>query len=146
MVKKKANHCICFNFGDIQLREIMNFLGGATSLDPFLVAYKSSETKRFIHYEWFDGLEKPKTPNFPRLTRFTVNCLVVILLKLNTRNVRLVKSGRSVEQAVAKMKLSKPPATGNENYQYLQEIWEHELMSSFKDFLRWYNNKDVSTL
>ena len=34
--------------------DIKNFLGGATSLDPFLKAYKSSETKRFFPYEWFD--------------------------------------------------------------------------------------------
>ena len=54
-----------------------------------------------------------------------------------------MKSGVTTEQAVVKLKLSKPPPTGTENYQYLQQIWKQEQMSSFKDFLRWYNNKDV---
>ena len=54
-----------------------------------------------------------------------------------------MKSGWITEQAVIKLKLSKPPPTGIENYQYLQQIWKQEQISSFKDFLRWYNNKDV---
>ena len=54
-----------------------------------------------------------------------------------------MKSGLTTERAVVKLKLSKPPPTGIENYQYLQLIWKQEKMSSFKDFLRWYNNKDV---
>ena len=55
----------------------------------------------------------------------------------------MLKSELTTEQAVVKLKLSKPPPTGIENYQYLQQIWKQEQMSSFKDFLRWYNNKDV---
>ena len=43
-VLKKANQFISFKFGDIQLLDIMNFLGGATSLDSFLKAYNFSET------------------------------------------------------------------------------------------------------
>ena len=35
-VIKKANQFVSFKFGDIQLLDIMNFLGGATSLDSFL--------------------------------------------------------------------------------------------------------------
>ena len=48
--------------------------------------------------------------------------------------VNLLKSGLTTEQAVAKLKLSKPPPTAIENYQYLQQIWKQEQMSSFKDF------------
>ena len=57
--------------------------------------------------------------------------------------VNLLKIGLTTEQAVVKLKLPKPPPTGIENYQYLQQIWKQEQMSSFKDFLRWYNKKDV---
>ena len=60
-----------------------------------------------------------------------------------THYINLLKSGLTTEQAVIKLKLSKPPPTGIENYHYLQEILEKEQMSSFRDFLRWYNNKDV---
>ena len=37
-VIKKANQFVSFKFGDIQLLDIMKFLGGATSLDSFLKA------------------------------------------------------------------------------------------------------------
>ena len=64
----------------------------------------------------------------------------------HTEYVNLFKSGLTTEQDVVKLKLSKPPPTGIENNQYLQQIWKHEQMSSFKDFFRWYNNKDVVPL
>ena len=47
-VIKKANKFISFIFGDIQPLDIMNFPGGATSLDSLLKAYKTSETKGFF--------------------------------------------------------------------------------------------------
>ena len=50
-VIKKANQFVSFKFGDIQLVDIMNFLGGATSLDSFFKAYKTKETKGFFRYE-----------------------------------------------------------------------------------------------
>ena len=37
-VIKKVNQFVSFKFGDIQLLDIMNFLGSATSLDSFLKA------------------------------------------------------------------------------------------------------------
>ena len=57
-VTKKANQFVTFKFGDYQLLDIMNFLGGATSLDSFLKAYKTEETKGSFPYEWFDCPKK----------------------------------------------------------------------------------------
>ena len=57
--------------------------------------------------------------------------------------VNQLKSGLTTQKAVIKLKLSKPPPTGIENYQCLQQIMKQEHMSSIKDFLRWYNKKDV---
>ena len=56
----------------------------------------------------------------------------------------LLSCGLKTEEAPSKMKLSKPPPSGKENYQSLLDIWNHEIMCTFKDFLRWYNNKDVA--
>ena len=57
--------------------------------------------------------------------------------------VDISKSGLTTEQAVVKLKLSKPPPTGIESYQYVQQIWKQEQMSSIIDLLRWYNKKDI---
>ena len=63
-----------------------------------------------------------------------------------TDYVNPLKSGLTREQAVVELKLSTPPSTGIENCQYLQQTWKQEQMSSFKDFLRWYNNRDVVSI
>ena len=52
-VMKKATQFISFKFGDIQLLDIRNFFGVATSLDSVLKAYKTKETKGFFPYESF---------------------------------------------------------------------------------------------
>ena len=64
-VIKKANQFVSFKFGDIQILDIMNFLGGATSVDSFLKAYKTKETKSFFPYEWFDCPEKTNNKELP---------------------------------------------------------------------------------
>ena len=143
-VIKKANQFISFKFGDIQLLDIMNFLGGATSLDSFLKAYKTSETKEFFPYEWFDLSDKLQNTELPPYDAFYSKHRGCNPLEAEyTDYVNLLKNGLTTEQAIVKLKLSKPPPTGIENYQYPQQVWKQEQMSSFKDFLRWYNNKDV---
>ena len=52
-VTKKASQFVSFKFGDIQLLDLMNFFGGASSLDSFLKAYKTKETEGFFPYERF---------------------------------------------------------------------------------------------
>ena len=69
-VIKKANQFISFNSGDIQLLDIVNFLGGATSLDSFLKAYKTSETKGSFPYEWFDHPDKMQNTELPLYDAF----------------------------------------------------------------------------
>ena len=46
---KKANQFLSIKFGDVRLLDIMNFLGGATSLDSFLKAYKTADLKASFH-------------------------------------------------------------------------------------------------
>ena len=64
-VNKKANQIVPFKFGDVQLLDIMNFLGGATSLGSFLKVYKTAETKGFFPYEWFDCPQKMNNSELP---------------------------------------------------------------------------------
>ena len=45
---KKAKHFVSYKIGDIQFLDFLNFLGEATSLDSFLKAYKTNETKEFF--------------------------------------------------------------------------------------------------
>ena len=143
-VSKKANQFVSFKFGDIQLLDRRNILGGATSLDSFLKTYKTSETEGFFPYEWFDQPDKMQNTELPPNDAFYIKIRSCNPLETAYSDyVNLLKSRLTTEQAVVKLKLSKPPPTGIENCQYLQQIRKQEQMSSFKDFLRWYNNKDV---
>ena len=69
-VIKKANQFIAFIFGDIQVLDIMNFLGGATSRELFLKAYKTSETEGFFTYEFSDYHDKKQNTELPPYEAF----------------------------------------------------------------------------
>ena len=122
----------------------MNFLGEATSLDSFLKAYKTTETKGFFPFEWFDCPEKTNDKELPPYDSF-----FSILRNSNhleeNYNVfqHFVNSGLTTEQAVAKLRKDRKPPTGAENYSYLQSVWENNNMQYFSVFLKWYNKKDV---
>ena len=114
---KKANQFISFKFSDIQLLDIMNFLGGATSLDSFLKAYKTSETKGFFPYEWFEHPDKMQNTDVPPYDAFYSKFPSCNPLEAEyTDYVSLLKSGLTREQAVVKLKISKQPPTGKEIY------------------------------
>ena len=143
-VIKKANDFISFQFGDVQFLDIMKFLGGATTLDSFLKAYKASETKGFFPSEWFDNPGKLDFPELPPYEAF--------FSKLRNNNPldkdfidyeKLRKNGFDDQQALKKLQIKTVPSSGLDNYNYLQETWKKNGMSVFKDFLKWYNNKDV---
>ena len=143
-VIKKANQFVSFKFGDIQLLDIMNFLGGATSLDFLLKAYKTKETMGFFPYEWLNCPEKMNNKELPAYDSF-----FSLLRKSNplekdyTDFQNLINSGFTTEQAVVKLRLDRIPPTGAENYSYLESVWENNNMQYFSDFLKRYNIKDV---
>ena len=63
-VNKKVNQLISFKFGEIQLLDIVNFLGGATRLGSLLKVYKTSETKGFFPYELFHHPDNMQNTEF----------------------------------------------------------------------------------
>ena len=143
-VIKKANQFVSFKFGDVQLLDVMNFLGGATSFDSFLKAYKTAETKGLFPYEWFDCPQKMNNSELPPCDAFFSKLRNVNPLEKDYSDYQnLLSSGLKTEEALSKIKLSKPAPSGEENYQFLLDIWNHEILCTFKDFLRWYNNKDI---
>ena len=143
-VIKKANQFVSFKFEDIQLLDIMNFLGGATSLDSFLKADKTKETKGFFPYEWFDCPEKMNNKKLPPYDSFFSILRNSNSLEKDYNDFQnLVNSGLTTDQAVIKLRMDKMPPTGAENYSYLQSVWENQNMQYFSDFLKWYDNKDV---
>ena len=134
---KKANQFVCFKFGDVQLLDIMNFLAGARSLDSFLKAYETAETKGFFPYEWFDCPQKMNNSELPPYDAFFSGLRNMNPLEKDYSDYQeLLSSGLKTEEALSKMRLSKPPPSGEENCHNLLDIWNHENMCTFEDFLR----------
>ena len=73
IVIKKANQFVSFKFDDVQLVEIMNFLGGATSLDSFLKAYKQQKLKASFSTNGWTVHKRSVTVNFLLTTHFSAN-------------------------------------------------------------------------
>ena len=116
-VIKKANQFVSFKFGDIQILDIMNFLGGATSLDSFLTAYKTKETKGFFPYEWFDCPEKMNNKELPPYDSFFSILRNNKPLEKDYNDFQnLVNSGLTTEKAVAKLRLDRIPPIDAENF------------------------------
>ena len=116
-VKNKVNQFVSFKFVDIQLLDILNFVSGATSLDPFLKAYRTKETKGFFPYEWFNCPEKLNNKELPPYDSFfSVLRNYNPLEKGYNYFQNLVNNGLTTEQAVAKLRMDKILPTGAENY------------------------------
>ena len=109
-VIKKVNPFVSLNFGDVQHMDIIIFLGGATSLDFFLKAYKTSETKTFFPYEWFDHPNRMQNTEIPPYGVFCIKLRNCSPLETKyTDFVYLLINGLTTEQVVIKLELSKPP-------------------------------------
>ena len=116
-VIKTANQFVSFKFGDVQLLDVVNFLGGTTSLDSFLKAHKTEETKGFFPYEWFDNPERLSNKDLPPYGSFFSKLSNINPLEKDYNDFEnLTSSGLSSEQAVCKLKLNKIPPTSDENY------------------------------
>ena len=140
----KATQFVSFKFGDAQLLDIMNFLGGATSLDSFLKAYKTEETKGFFPFGWFVNPEKFNSKELPPYDFFFSKLRNINPLEKGYNDFEnLSTTGLSSEQAVCKLRLNKIPLTGDKIYALLRSIWVSEGMKSFENFFMWYNKKDV---
>ena len=76
-VIEKAIQFVSFKIGDLQLLDIMQIPGGATSLDSFPKAYKTSKTKGFFPHEKFDCPQSVNKSELPPYDAFFSKCLNV---------------------------------------------------------------------
>ena len=140
----KLDQFVSFKFGDIQLLDIMNFLGGATSLDSFIKACKTKETEGFFPYQCFDCPERLNNKEFPPFDSFFSILQKINPLEKDYNDLQnLVNSGSTTEQSVTKLRLDRKPPTSVERYSYSQSVWENNNMRNFSGFLKWYKKKDV---
>ena len=87
-VVKKANRFVSFKCCDVQLPDIMNFLGGATSLDTFVKAYRTTKLSAFSP---MSGSTTPKcrtTKNYLHTIPSLANCVILTLSRKITTTLK----------------------------------------------------------
>ena len=122
-VIREANQFVSFKLSDVQLLDFMNFLGGATSLDSFFEAYKTSEAKDFFPLrmvQLFTNMNNSELPSYDAFFGKLRN--VNLLEKGYSSYQKLLSCGLKTEEALSTRKLSRPPPSGEENYQNLLDI------------------------
>ena len=83
-VIKKANQFMSFKFGDIQLLDILNFLGGTEAL---IHSWRHTKFQKQMDFSPTNGLitlTKCRIQNFSHMTPFTVNFVAATLLNPNS--------------------------------------------------------------
>ena len=131
-----GNKYIGMNFLGLQSLDILNFLGGATTLDNFLKAYGASEEKGFFPYEWFDSIEKLNVSQLPPIDSFWSKLKNHNVLSVDyDKFVELKNRGMEQDEILKKLRLKKVPQNAEEKYLELQNIWERKGMQTFRDIL-----------
>ena len=86
--------------------------------------------KGCFSYEWLDSVDKLDHPVLPEYDAFYSS-----LKRCNTLNKEYLEYCKQLDAT------TQPPATGEENYAKLQEIWRLRGMRTFKEYLIYYKIK-----
>ena len=143
-VVKKGNCYVCIANSKFKFLDITQFVAPGYSYEKFLRSYNASEGKGFFPYEYLTSIEKLDEPQLPHPDAFYSSLKTHNVLEASWLHFRsLTKKYNSEERALKEMGINKRPCTLEENYRYLQEMWQKHSMRSLRDLLIWYNNLDV---
>ena len=147
LLSKKAGKYPCIKTEHLKFMDILQFLAPGYNLKSFFKAFGVSEQKGFFAYDYFTSAEQLNETALPPYETFysTIkNCNV--LEEEQPAFQKLVSQGKSEQEALQAFRLPTKPKTGPENYQWLQQLWVENQWSTFADYLKWYNNLDVTPM
>ena len=102
-VIKIVNQFNSLKFSDNQVLDLMKIFVEATSPYSFLKAYKTSKTKEFFLYDWFDHTEKMQKTEIPPYEAFCSKLRSCNPLEAEyIACVNLLKTGLTTEHAIVK--------------------------------------------
>ena len=144
---KKAGKYPCIKTEHFKFMDISQFLVPGYNLKSFLKAFGVTEQKGFFSYDYFTSAEQLDETTLPPYDTFysTIkNCSV--LEEEHATFQKLIEQGKSQQEALQALRLPTKPKTGPENYQWLQQLWDENQWSTFADYLKWYNDLDVTPM
>ena len=144
---KKSGKYPCIKTEYFKFMDILQFLAPGYNLKSFFKAFGVSEQKGFFPYDYFtsaDQLDETTLPPYETFYSTIKGCNV--LEEEHTAFQKLIDQEKSEQEALQILRLTSKPKTGPENYQWLQELWTENQWSTFADFLKWYNDLDVTPM
>ena len=127
--------------------DILQFLAPGYNLKSFFKAFGVSEQKGFFPYDYFthaDQLDETTLPPYENFYSVIKGCNV--LEEEYVAFQKLLDQEKSEQEVLQSLRLQAKPKTGPENYQWLQQLWTENQWSTFADFLKWYNDLDVTPM
>ena len=144
---KKAGKYPCIKTEHLKFMDILQFLALFYNLKSLFKAFGVSEQKGFFPYDYFthvDQLDEATLPPYETFYSTIKNCNV--LEEEYASFQKLLDQGKSEQEALRSLRLPTKPKTGSENFQWLQYLWSKNQWLSFADFLKWYNDLDVTPM
>ena len=144
---KKAGKYPCIKTEHLKFMDILQFLAPGYNLKSFFKAFGVREQKGFFPYDYFthaDQLDETTLPPYETFYSTIKGCNV--LEEDYATFQKLIDQGKSEQEALQALRLPSKPKTGPENYQWLQQLWDENQWSTFADYLKWYNDLDVTPM
>ena len=144
---KKFGKYPCIKTESLKFMDILQFLAPGYNLKNFFRAFGVSESKGFFSYEKFSSADMLDDTSLPPYANFwsSIKQCNVLEEEYNAYQ-KLLDQGKSEQEALETLRLQEVPKTGPENYAWLQGLWIENGWTTFADYLKWYNDLDVTPM
>ena len=144
---KKAGKYPCIKTEHLKFLDVSQFLAPGYNLKSFFKAFGVTEQKGFFPHDYFvsaDQLDETTLPPYETFYSTIKNCNVFEEDYASFQ--KLIDQGKSEQEALQILRLTSKPKTGLENYQWLHQLWNENQWSTFADYLKWYNDLDITPM
>ena len=83
---------------------------------------------------------------FARSSRAVTSWKKNTMCSKSSKKIKKKNQGKSEQEALQILHLTSKPKTGPENYQWFQHLWTENQWPTFPEFLKWYNDLDVTPM
>ena len=143
-VVKKGNAYTCISNGMFKFLDMSQFLAPGSSYASFIKSYGCELEKGFMCYEWLDNIEKLSHTSLPPIEAFYSKLKGFNVLEADRIPFdKLIGEGKTKEEALVILGLTSEPPTKEEVYEGLKRVWVDKGMTTFADYLKFYNCLDV---
>ena len=144
---KKGGKYQCIKTPSLKFLDILQFLVPGYNLKSFFKVFDANEEKGFFPYDYFtstDQLDETSLPPYETFYSAIKGCNV--LEEEFNAYQKLRDRGKNEQEAFHALLLTEIPETGRENNKWLIDLWNKNGWTTFADYLRWYNNLDMTPM